>query len=37
MKSSRAMNTARLDFMAQPTAAPMPAAAPRGLPGQPRD
>jgi len=31
------MNKQRLDFMLQPPATPMPAAVPRGVPGQPRD
>jgi para-nitrobenzyl esterase len=34
---AKPINTKRADFMVQPTAAPMPAAVPRGLPGQPRD
>jgi len=34
---AKPINGKRADFMAQPLAAPMPAAAPRGLPGQPRD
>lgn len=34
---AKPMNKVRLDFMAQPTVAQMPAAAPRGIPGQPRD